>query len=435
MYMLDLIHKKKQGLALNEKELEFLVQGITDGSIPDYQITAWAMAVYFQRMSDEELVAFTKAVINSGQTLDLSKIKGIKVDKHSTGGIGDKTSLVFGPLAASLGLKVTKMAGRGLGVTGGTIDKLSTIPNFKYELSVTEFVKDVNKVGFSITSQTGNLVPADKKLYALRDVSDTVNSLELIAASVMSKKIAMGADIILLDVKCGSGAFVSDIKEARELANLMIKIGKAFNKKVIAVISDMNKPLGKTIGNSLEVQEAVASLNNQGPEDLKELSVSLAALALVASNKKLKLKQAKLEAIKMFDSLKPLSVFYDFIVAQGGDLEYIKNINSAKSAKYIIPIKATRDGYLSFTDNYLLGELSNVLGAGRLVKDAKIDPTAGIVLKQVEGDKIKKNQIILELHTNKIKSQHKQFQAMALETFSILAKKPKLKSLIFEIIM
>ncbi|WP_168104761.1 thymidine phosphorylase [Spiroplasma platyhelix] len=433
--MLDLIHKKKQGLALNEKELEFLVQGITDGSIPDYQITAWAMAVYFQRMSDEELVAFTKAVINSGQTLDLSKIKGIKVDKHSTGGIGDKTSLVFGPLAASLGLKVTKMAGRGLGVTGGTIDKLSTIPNFKYELSVTEFVKDVNKVGFSITSQTGNLVPADKKLYALRDVSDTVNSLELIAASVMSKKIAMGADIILLDVKCGSGAFVSDIKEARELANLMIKIGKAFNKKVIAVISDMNKPLGKTIGNSLEVQEAVASLNNQGPEDLKELSVSLAALALVASNKKLKLKQAKLEAIKMFDSLKPLSVFYDFIVAQGGDLEYIKNINSAKSAKYIIPIKATRDGYLSFTDNYLLGELSNVLGAGRLVKDAKIDPTAGIVLKQVEGDKIKKNQIILELHTNKIKSQHKQFQAMALETFSILAKKPKLKSLIFEIIM
>lgn len=435
MYMIDLIHKKKQGLALNAQELEFLVQGISDESIPDYQITAWAMAVYFQGMAEEELLAFTKAVINSGQTLNLSKIKGIKVDKHSTGGIGDKTSLVFGPLAASLGLKVSKMSGRSLGITGGTIDKLATIPNFKTELSAAEFIKNVNKIGFSITSQTGNLVPADKKLYSLRDVSDTVNSLELIAASVMSKKIAMGADLIILDVKCGSGAFVSNIKDARKLANLMIKIGQGFNKKVIAIISDMNKPLGKAIGNTLEVQEAVASLKNQGPEDLKELSVTLAALALVATKKNLKLKTAKEQATAMFDSLQPLSVFYDFVSAQGGNVDYIKNISTVKPAKNIIEIKASKDGYLTFIDNYLLGELSNLLGAGRVTKDDKIDPSAGILLKQIAGDKIKKGQVILELHTNKAKSQNKEFQAMALKTFAILPKKPKLNKLIFEIIM
>ncbi|MGL5268816.1 MAG: thymidine phosphorylase [Spiroplasma sp.] len=435
MYMLDLIHKKKQGLALNEEELNFLVQGLNNGSIPDYQITAWAMAVCFQGMNNEELLAFTKAVINSGKILDLSDIKGIKVDKHSTGGIGDKTSLIFSPLAASLGLKVTKVSGKGLGITGGTIDKLSTIPNFKYELSFAEFIKVVNKVGFSITGQTDNLVPADKKLYALRDVSDTVNSLELIAASVMSKKIAMGADLILLDVKCGSGAFVADIKEARKLANLMINIGKGFNKKVIAVISDMNKPLGRTIGNTLEVQEAIASLKNQGPEDLKELVVTLAALALVGTNEKLKLKEAKIEVVKVFDSLKPLELFYDFVKEQGGSIDYIKNIDKAPKAKHFIFIKAPKDGYLSFTNNYLLGELSVLLGAGRIVKGDSIDSGAGIVLKQIEGQEVKKGQVILELYTDKPKKSHQDFQIMALKTFSIFEKKSKLNPLILEIIM
>lgn len=435
MYMFDLIHKKRQGQALSGPELEFLVQGMTDDSIPDYQITAWAMAVYFQGMTDEELIAFTKAIINSGQILNLSKIKGLKVDKHSTGGVGDKTSLVFGPVAASLGLKVAKMSGRGLGVTGGTIDKLATIPKFKYELSVSEFIKVVNKVGFSITSQTGNLVPADKKLYALRDVSDTVSSLELIAASVMSKKIAMGTDLIVLDVKCGSGAFVSNLAEARKLAKLMMKIGHGFKKKVIVVISDMNKPLGRTIGNTLEVQEALASLNNQGPEDLKELVATLVGLALVAEGKYAKLKQGKAAAVAALASLKPLAIFYDFVAAQGGDVDYVKNINQVKRAKYIIPIKARQDGYLNFTDNYLLGELSVLLGAGRLLKDEAIDPAAGIVLQQGAGDKVSKNQIILELHTNKPKAQHREFQAMANKTFTVSGKKVKLKPLIFEIIM
>lgn len=435
MYMLDLIQKKKEGLSLSEKELEFLVQGISDGSIPDYQITAWAMAVYFQGMNDDELLTFTKAVVNSGKTLDLSGVQGIKVDKHSTGGIGDKTSLVFSPLAASLGLKVTKVSGKGLGITGGTVDKLSSIPNFKYELGIDEFIRIVNKVGFSITGQTDNLVPADKKLYALRDVSGTVNSLELIAASIMSKKIAMGADLILLDVKCGSGAFVSDIEEARKLANLMIRIGKGFNKKVIAIISDMNKPLGKAIGNILEVQEAVASLKNQGPEDLKELVITLAALALMGTNEKLTLATAKDQAIKTFDSLKPLELFYQFVEEQGGSVEYIKNIEKAQKAKHIIFVKALKDGYLSFTNNYLLGELSVLLGAGRMVKSDSIDLGAGIILKSVEGQKIKKDQVILELYTDKPEQQHQDFQNMALKTFTIFEQKPELKPLIFEIIM
>lgn len=393
------------------------------------------MAVYFQGMNDEELLAFTKAVINSGKTLDLSAVQGIKVDKHSTGGIGDKTSLVFSPLAASLGLKVTKVSGKGLGITGGTIDKLSSIPNFKYELTIDEFIRIVNKVGFSITGQTDNLVPADKKLYALRDVSGTVNSLELIAASIMSKKIAMGADLILLDVKCGSGAFVSDIQEARKLANLMIRIGQGFNKKVIAIISDMNKPLGKAIGNTLEIQEAVASLKNKGPEDLKELVITLASLALAATNEKITLESAKNSAIKAFDSLKPLELFYQFVEEQGGSVDYIKKIEKVQKTKHVLFVRAPKDGYLSFTNNYFLGELSVLLGAGRMMKSDHIDLDAGIILKSNEGQKIKKNQVILELYTNKSEQQHQDFQNMALKTFTIFEEKPELKPLIFEIIM
>lgn len=435
MYMIDLIQKKKQGLELTESELTFLVQGITNGTIPDYQITAWAMAVYFQGMTKPELIAFTKAVLSSGQKIDLKAIKGFKVDKHSTGGVGDKTSLVFAPVAASLGLKVCKMSGKGLGITGGTIDKLLSIPNFKTELSTEEFIKIINKVGFSITAQTANLVPADKKLYALRDVSGTVNVLELIAASVMSKKIAIGTDLILLDVKCGSGAFVQDLKEAEKLANLMIDIGKGFQKKVVVVISDMNRPLGRAIGNALELKEVVASLKNQGPDDLKELVINLTGLALSASDKKLTFEQAKIKANKIFSSSKPLKLFYDFIVAQGGNLEYIKNINKLQPAKHILLVKANSEGYLDFNNTYLLGELSVLLGAGRIVKDDVIDALAGIVLKQVHGDRVKKNQIIMELHTSKEIPREEEFQQLALKTFAIKSAKPKLEKLILKIIL
>lgn len=435
MNMVELIIKKKQGLELTKEEISFIVEGISKSLIPDYQIAAWAMAVCFEGMTDKELFTFTNAIIASGEMVDLNKITGFKVDKHSTGGIGDKTSLVFGPIAASLGLKVTKMSGRGLGITGGTIDKLETIPNFRFDLSIREFSDVVNKVGMSIISQTGNLVPADKKLYALRDVTGTIDSLPLIAASVMSKKIAMGADLILLDVKCGQGAFVQDIAVARKLAQLMIKIGKNFQKKVYVIISDMDKPLGRTIGNTLELQEAIRSLQNQGPNDLKELVVNLVALALLADNKAKDFNEGKQQATEAFNSNKGLEIFYDFVSAQGGDLNYIKNIMNIKPASHIIEIKAQKAGYLDFTNNYLLGELSVILGAGRLVKDDIIDPSAGIVLKNIHGDKVNKNQVIMELHTNKLATKHQEFINLATKAYVISEKKVKQNPLILEIIM
>lgn len=435
MYMIDLITKKKLGQSLTPEEFKFLTQGIADGTIPDYQISAWAMAVYFQGMSNEEVVAYTKAVIETGETIDLSQITGFSVDKHSTGGVGDKTSLVFGPIAASLGLKVAKISGRGLGITGGTIDKLEIIPNFKCDLDVKDFIKVVNKVGMSIISQTGNLVPADKKLYALRDVTGTVDSFPLIAASVMSKKIAMGADLILLDVKCGKGAFVADVKEARKLAQLMVHIGKSFNKTVYAIISDMNKPLGKAIGNVLELKEVLLSLQNQGPEDLKILVNNLVGLALLGSKKASSLEAGIKKSQVMFTSEQPLKIFYEFIKEQGGDINYLKNINNLAPTKYIINIIAAESGYLNFINNYALGELSVILGAGRTTKTDVIDPMAGIYLKQVHGQKVEKGSVIMELHTSKPETLHYSFQQLASTTFAIYDVKKDIKPIILEIIM
>lgn len=435
MYMIDLITKKKLGQSLTDKELKFLTQGIADGTIPDYQISAWAMAVYFQGMTNDELVAYTKAVIATGETMDLSQINGFIVDKHSTGGVGDKTSLVFAPIAVALGLKVAKMSGRGLGITGGTIDKLEIIPNFKCDLSTKDFIKVVNKVGMSIISQTGNLVPADKKLYALRDVTGTVDSFELIAASVMAKKIAMGADLILLDIKCGKGAFVGDIESARKLAQLMVHIGKSFHKTVYAIISDMNKPLGKAIGNALELQEALLSLQNQGPADLKILVSNLVGLALLGANKVLSLWQGIKQATMMFGNEQPLKIFYEFVKAQGGNINYLKNINNEKTAKYIINIIANKSGYLDFTNNYALGELSVILGAGRTIKTDTIEPMAGIYLKQVHGQRVEKESIIMELHTNKPETLHDSFKQLANTTFVVKDVHKDIKPIILEIIM
>lgn len=435
MYMIDLISKKKLGQSLNKEELKFLTEGIANETIPDYQISTWAMAVYFQGMTNDELVEYTKAIINSGETMDLSQITGFSIDKHSTGGVGDKTSLVFGPIAAACGLKVAKISGRGLGITGGTIDKLEIIPNFKCDLAISDFIKVVNKVGMSIISQTSNLVPADKKLYALRDVSGTVDSLPLIAASVMSKKIAMGADLILLDIKCGKGAFVQDIVTARELAKLMVHIGKTFNKKIYAIISDMNKPLGRTIGNALELQEVILSLKNKGPEDLKILVSNLVALALLGTKKVKTLKEGIDKVNAMFTSEKPLQIFYDFVKSQGGDTKYLDNIDKLPPVKYIIKVKAQLSGYLDFTNNYALGELSVILGAGRTTKTDIIDPVAGIYLKQIHGQKVEKNSVIMELHTNKDQHFHQQFLDLAISTFQITNKKYDIKPIILEIIM
>ncbi|WP_308149775.1 thymidine phosphorylase [Spiroplasma sp. AdecLV25b] len=435
MYMIDLITKKKLGQSLTAEEFKFLVPGIANGTIPDYQISAWAMAVYFQGMSNEEVVAYTKAVIETGEAMDLSQITGFTIDKHSTGGVGDKTSLVFGPIAAALGLKVAKISGRGLGITGGTIDKLEIIPKFKCDLAIKDFIKVVNKVGMSIISQTGNLVPADKKLYALRDVTGTVDSFPLIAASVMSKKIAMGADLILLDIKCGKGAFVADVKNARKLAQLMVHIGKSFNKTVYAIISDMNKPLGKAIGNALELQEVLLSLQNQGPEDLKILVNNLVGLALLGAKKVASLEQGIKQSELMFANEQPLKIFYEFVKAQGGDVNYLKNINNLPPTKHIINITANKSGYLDFINNYALGELSVILGAGRTTKADIIDPMAGIYLKQVHGQKVEKGSVIMELHTNKPETLHDSFKQLASTTFAVYDIQKDIKPIILEIIM
>lgn len=434
MYMIDLITKKKLGQSLNEEEFKFLTEGIVNETIPDYQLSAWAMAVYFQGMTNDELVAYTKAIINTGKTINLSQIIGFSIDKHSTGGVGDKTSLVFGPLAVACGLKVAKISGRGLGITGGTIDKLEIIPNFKCDLTIADFIKVVNKVGMSIISQT-NLIPADKKLYALRDVSGTVDSLPLIAASVMSKKIAIGTNLILLDIKCGNGAFVNDIVTARKLAKLMIHIGKTFNKKVYAIISDMNKPLGQTIGNGLELREVILSLKNQGPTDLKILVSNLVGLALLGAKKVKTLAEGINQTNTMFTSEKPLQIFYDFVKNQGGDISYFDNIDKLPATKYIINVKAPSSGYLVFTNNYVLGELSVKLGAGRITKTDIIDPMAGIYLKRVAGQKVEKNSIVMELYTNKDQQFHQEFLQLAISTFEITTIKQDNKPIILEIIM
>lgn len=435
MYMIDLITKKKLGQVLNAKELQFLTQGIADGTIPDYQITAWAMAVYFQGMTNDEVITYTKAVINTGETMDLSQITGFSVDKHSTGGVGDKTSLVFGPLAAALGLKVAKISGRGLGITGGTIDKLEIIPNFKCDLELATFINAVNKVGLSIISQTGNIVPADKKLYALRDVSGTVDSLPLIAASVMAKKIAMGANLILLDIKCGTGAFVQDIVTARKLARIMLNIGKACNKKIFIIISDMNKPLGRAIGNTLELQEAISCLKNEGPKDLQILVTNLVGLALLGANKVTSLQQGIKQANGMLATKKPLQIFYDFIKNQGGDTSFLDNINNLLPTKHIIKVLAPTSGYLTFINNNALGELSVILGAGRTIKTDIIDPMAGIYLKQLQGEKVVKGSVIMELHTSKSTQLHATFLQLASTTFTIVNSDPVIKPIILEIIM
>lgn len=314
----DIIAKKRDGQNLTKEEIEYFIQGYVKGFIPDYQVSAWAMAVFFRGMNDEEIAFLTKEMIKSGETIDLSEIKGIKVDKHSTGGVGDTTTLVLGPLVAAGGVPVAKMSGRGLGHTGGTIDKLEAIPGFNVELTREEFIKQVNSINLAIVGQSGNLVPADKKLYALRDVTATVNSIPLIASSVMSKKIAAGADAILLDVKVGNGAFIKDISEAKKLARVMVNIGNNFNRKTMAVISNMNQPLGEAIGNSLEVREAILTLKGQGPKDLTELCLVLASYMFVLGKKTTNFEEGYEYATEILYSGKGLLKFGEFIKAQIG---------------------------------------------------------------------------------------------------------------------
>lgn len=405
MEMVAIIEKKKNGEELSKEEINWWISKYCEEKIPDYQVSALLMAICFSGMTERETFDLTEAMMRSGEILDLSAISGKKCDKHSTGGVGDKTSLALCPMIAALGIKVAKMSGRGLGFTGGTLDKLESIPGVTIELDGDRFVEIVNKIGVSIIGQSGSIVPADKKLYALRDVTCTVDCKPLIASSIMSKKLASGCDCILLDVKYGSGAFMKTKEDAESLAKLMVKIGSYFNRDVRAEITSMNQPLGLAIGNILEVKEAVRTLKGEGPEDFTSLCLSSGATMLLQAGLYQSAGAAKRALMKTIENGKALGVFKNFIKAQGGDITYIDNLDKFPVARYITPVRSMKSGYISSINTMELGLISMRLGAGRETKEDVIDPSAGIELKKKLGDRVSKGDILLTLHTERPKTQ------------------------------
>jgi len=399
MRMYDLIEKKRNGKALTEAEIVWLIRGFVNGEIPDYQMSAFLMAVYFQGMTDEETGIMTREVAHSGDMVDLSAISGIKVDKHSTGGVGDKTTLIIAPIVAACGVKVAKMSGKGLGHTGGTIDKLEAIPGFRTTLNQEEFFRVVNEVGVSVVGQSGNLTPADKKMYALRDVTATVESIPLIAVSIMGKKLAAGSDAILLDVKMGSGAFMKTLPEAVSLAQKMVAIGEHAGKRTAALITNMDIPLGCYIGNALEVEEAIATLRGEGPADLTEVCLELAANMLYLAGKGT-LKECRELVADAIASGKALGVLKEMVKAQGGDVSVIEDPQNFKKAPVQYEVLADRSGYLTKMDTEGIGIASCMLGAGRETLESQIDYSAGIVLKKKTGDFVAKGEVLAVLHTS-----------------------------------
>ncbi len=393
--MLDIINKKRLGQILTKEEINYVVEKYVSGEIPDYQMSALLMAICINDMTDEETFNLTDAMINSGETLDLSGIQGSIVDKHSTGGVGDKTTLILAPIVASCGVKVCKMSGRGLGHTGGTIDKLESINGFNVNLSIEDAIKEVNKVGAVIVSQTGNLVPADKKIYALRDVSGTVESIPLIASSIMSKKIASGASSIVIDLKVGNGALIKNLEDAKHLSDLMIKIGKKYNRKVVCVLTNMDKPLGTSIGNALEVKEALEFLNGNRNKDLEEIIYKLASL-MVSLGKNVSEEIALKEVKEKLNNKEALSKFYEIVKNQGG------NIDDLKISNRVFSIKSPYTGFIKKIDTLKLGELSRSIGAGRYKKDDVIDYTVGFVLNKNVGDYVLKDEELVKVYLNKI---------------------------------
>ncbi len=398
--MYDLISKKKNKEKLTKEEIEFIVNGYTKGDIPDYQVSAFLMAVCLNGMDMDETIALTMAMANSGDLLDLSPIEGIKADKHSTGGVGDKTSLVIGPMIAALGVPVAKMSGRGLGHTGGTIDKLESFPGFTTALPEKTFFDNVNRIKLAIAGQTANLAPADKKLYALRDVTATVDNLSLISGSIMSKKIAAGADVIVLDVKTGSGAFMKTLDDSIALAEAMVKIGTGVGRKTYGVISDMNQPLGRAVGNSLEVIEAIDTLNGNGPKDLLEVSITLGAFMLIGVGKASSVDEAKemlLGTIKDGSALKKMA---EFVKAQGGDESYVYDTDKFEKATIVEPVLAPRAGYVTAIHTDEVGMTSLVLGGGRETKESEIDLSVGMIIDKKIGDRVEKDEPLATLYAN-----------------------------------
>lgn len=400
MRMVDVIAKKRDGKALTKEEIEYFVKGYTSGEIPDYQASSLAMAIYFQDMTDDERAHLTMAMVESGDQIDLSEIEGIKVDKHSTGGVGDTTTLVLAPLVAALDVPVAKMSGRGLGHTGGTIDKLEAVEGFHVEITEQDFINLVNKDKVAVIGQSGNLTPADKKLYSLRDVTGTVNSIPLIASSIMSKKIAAGADAIVLDVKTGAGAFMKTIEDSELLAHAMVKIGNNVGRNTMAIISDMSQPLGRAIGNGLEVKEAIETLKGEGPEDLTELVLTLGSQMVVLAKKAETLDEAREKLLEVIQNGKALEKFKVFLENQGGDGSVVEDLSKLPQAQYTFEVKAQESGYVSHIVADEIGLASMLLGAGRATKDDIIDLAVGLVLNKKVGDKVEKGESLVTIYAN-----------------------------------
>lgn len=433
MRAIDIIDKKKKGQALNKKEIDFFIEGYTNDEIPDYQMAALLMAIYFQGMSTEETTNLTMALVNSGDIINLSNIKSKTVDKHSTGGVGDKISLILVPLVSLTGVSVAKISGRGLGYTGGTIDKLETVEGFNVEISNEKFIENVNKYNMSISAQSATLTPADKKIYELRDVTATVDSIPLIASSIMSKKIASGTDTIVLDVKVGKGAFMKTIDEARELAKTMVNIGKSLNKKTIAILTNMNQPLGYEVGNANEIKETIKVLKGEGSEDETVIALTIAAYMCILGGVYDDFDSAYEELKNMIKSGSAIENFKKFIVIHGGNDRIIDNPNKLPKAKNNYEIVSTKEGYIESIDAELVGLTAMLLGAGRKSKGDKIDHSAGLTLTKKIGDKVKEGETLCEFHTN-----YDEFNE-AIETmkqaYVISNKKPKKEKFIYDVIM
>jgi pyrimidine-nucleoside phosphorylase len=433
MRTVDLIQRKRDGKELAPEEIEFLVVGYTNGDIPDYQMSAFLMAVYFSGMSDREVSRLTECMLRSGDTVDLSSIPGVKVDKHSTGGVGDKTSFIVAPLAAAAGVVVPMMSGRGLGHTGGTLDKLESIPGFRTSLTPEEFQKQLQELGLAFIGQSDRLVPADRKLYALRDVTGTVESIPLISSSIMSKKLAEGIDSLVLDVKVGSGAFMKKQVEARRLAQTMVGIGRRMDKKVQALITDMNQPLGYAIGNALEIMEASQTLQNAGPADLTKLSLELAARMIHLGKKADSLDEARRIAEKHLVDGSAYKKFKDVVAAQGGNPQALDKFELLPNATGMREVVSPRAGYVSVIDAEDIGVASNMIGAGRSKKEDSIDPAVGIILEVKVGEKVDAGSVLCRLYYTK-EDNVEEAASMVEDAFHVSAQKPDERELILEVV-
>lgn len=432
MRFVDIIEKKKQKQALTKEEIHYFIEGYVKHEIPDYQVSALLMAIYFNGMEENEIAYLSEEMLYSGDTIDLSSIQGVKCDKHSTGGVGDKTSLSLAPMVAACGAKVAKMSGRGLGHTGGTLDKVESIDGFQVGLTQEQFIEQVNSIGLALIGQTGSLVPADKQLYALRDVTATVNSIPLIASSIMSKKLAAGSDTILLDVKFGEGAFMENAERAEELAKTMITIGTHFGKDVRAMISNMNQPLGNAIGNALEVKEAIATLQGKGPEDFTQLCLKAGSIMLMQAGIAADEESATAMLQKAIDDGSALGKLASMVEAQGGNVEQVWHPELLPQAKEIVEVISREEGYIQELHALELGTLAMKLGAGRMVKEDPIDPAVGIVLNKKDGDYVSKGDILAYVHTNQALSDV--WLEEFYQTFVFTNHKVEKQSLIYKII-